>query len=165
MPAVGPLRLYRTTVSPDWIDYNGHMNVAYYVLVFDQATDVFLERIGLGPEERKTLQGSIFSVEGHITYQREVNLGDPLVCDVQLLGFDEKRIRFITIMRHETEGFVAATMEWVHLYMDMKLRKVAPMPKQVREDLQSIMNDHALLEMPTEAGRAIAKPPLPGTQP
>ncbi len=73
-----PLELHHETVRPEWIDYNGHMNVAYYVLAFDLATDSFFDFLGLDEAYRETSGNSTFAVEAHITYQRELAEGDPL---------------------------------------------------------------------------------------
>ena len=67
-----PLELWRETIRPEWIDHNGHMNVAYYTLVFDHAVDAFFEYVGLGQPYRDHTNGSTFAVEQHITYNREV---------------------------------------------------------------------------------------------
>lgn len=158
MADLGLRDLHRATVQKDWVDYNGHLNVAYYVLVFDGATDAFMEATGLTAERRRRDGNTLFTVEGHITYQREVHLGDELSCDVRLLGFDEKRLRFISTMRKEPEGFVAATMEWLHLHVDLPTRKVLPMPDDVLEKLAEIMEQQKTLEWPAEAGKAIERP-------
>jgi acyl-CoA thioester hydrolase len=150
--------LHKATVTKDMVDYNGHLNVAYYVQVFDGSTDAFMDVIGLTAERRQRGGNTLFTVEGHITYQKEVHLGDELTCDVRLLGFDEKRLRFISTMLKEPEGFVAATMEWLHIHVDLPTRKVVPMPDDVLEELTVIMAQHEQLEWPAEAGRAIERP-------
>ena len=81
-----------------WLDDNGHMNVAYYVLAFDHACDDFLDTIGMTDAYRARSGGTTFAAELHITYQREVVAGDPLRFTSQLLGCEEKRIHFILHM-------------------------------------------------------------------
>ena len=83
-----PLDVHRATVLPEWIDWNGHMNVAYYVLVFDHATDAFLDYLGMGQAYRDEQNCSAFVVETHVNYQRELVAGDPMRITTQLLGFD-----------------------------------------------------------------------------
>ena len=80
MPAQ-PLDIYRAPVEAAWIDYNGHMNVAYYVLMFDRATDALLDRLGLGAAYRRRTDHSLFVLESHVTYEREVKAGDMPVKD------------------------------------------------------------------------------------
>ena len=92
MTEPAPLELWRETVKPEWVDYNGHMNVAYYTLVFDHAVDAFFTHIGMGRDYRDAMTCSTFTVEHHITYDREVLEGDGLICRTRLVGFDEKRI-------------------------------------------------------------------------
>ena len=156
-----PLDLYRAAVEPDWIDYNGHMNVAYYVLVFDRATDAFLDYLGLDEALREATGSSTFSVEAHITYQREVAQGDPLRFTTQLLGYDRKRIHYLHKMYHAEEGYLASTVEWMTLHVDLKIRKVAPLPPQVLARLAEIQAAHAGLEVPAEVGRVMRRPEPP----
>lgn len=150
--------IFETEVLPEWVDYNGHMNVAYYVLVFDGATDAFMDRIGLDAQRRKRDGNTLFTVEGHITYKSEVHLGDRLVCDLQLLGYDEKRLRFMSRMHHKEKGYLAATMEWLHLHVDLKSRRVTPIPEDVLAKLAGILEAQTAAPWPEEAGRAITRP-------
>ncbi len=161
MSVAAPLDLFREKVQPEWIDYNGHMNVAYYVLAFDHATDAFFDHIGLDEGYRSTTGNSTFAVEAHVTYQREVAEGDELRFTTQLLGFDEKRIHFFHNMYHADQGFLAATAEWLSLHIDMGRRRVAPIPSAIAARLAEIHVTHEALQVPAEVGRVIRKP-LPG---
>ena len=87
-----PPELHREIVRPEWCDYNGHMNLAFYVLVFDHATDAFWNTLGIGLDYRDRTNNSTFGVESHITYDREVLEGDEVRCTTQLLGFDDTAI-------------------------------------------------------------------------
>ncbi|MGF1612059.1 MAG: thioesterase family protein [Kiloniellales bacterium] len=156
-----PLELYRGTVLPDWIDYNGHMNVAYYLMAFDQATDAFLDYLGLDDAHREASGGSTFAAETHITYLREVNGGAPLCFTTQLLGYDAKRLHYFNRMYHAEEGFLAATSEWLSLYIDLRIRRVAAMPGPIMARLESLMQAHRRLAPPPEAGRVIRTPNAP----
>lgn len=154
-----PLELHTETVVPDWIDYNGHMNVAYYVLAFDHATDAFLDSLGLDESYRTRTNCSTFAVEAHITYKREVGEGDELRFTTQLLGFDAKRIHFIHHMYHARDGFLAATNEWLSLHVDLTTRRVSSFPEDIQHRLKQVMDEHGKLPTPREAGRALR--PLP----
>jgi acyl-CoA thioester hydrolase len=155
-----PFDRYRAVVLPEWIDYNGHMNVAYYLLAFDQATDTFFDYLGLDAAHREATGGTTFAGDIHLTYQREVKRGDPLRITTQLLGFDDKRLRFFQQMYHAEAGFLSATMECLSLYVDLERRRVSVFPAPIRERLAAVFAAHRGLPLPAEAGRVIAKPPL-----
>ena len=91
MTVPAPLELHREVVLPEWIDYNGHMNVAYHVLAFDHACDAFLDYVGLDETYRTRTGGTTFAAECHITYLRELDAGAPLRFATQLFDYDEKR--------------------------------------------------------------------------
>lgn len=158
-----PFDRHRAVVLSEWIDYNGHMNVAFYLLAFDHATDAFFDHLGLDAAHREATGGSTFAGDIHLTYQREVHEGDPLRITTQLLAFDDKRLRFFHRMYHAKEGFLSATMEGLALYVDLNRRRVSHFPPTIRERLAEVFAAHRDLPMPPEAGRVIAKPPLPGT--
>ena len=151
-----PLELGRDRVRSEWLDHNGHMNVAYYVVAFDQACDDFLDYIGLTVAFRARSGGTTFAAEMHVTYQREVVDGDPLRFTSHLLGFDEKRIHFILHMYHADKGYLSATSEWMSLYVDLASRRVAAMPGEILSRLPAIHASHKELPQPPEAGRAIS---------
>ncbi len=152
------LELHREDVRPEWIDYNGHMNVAYYLLAFDHATDAFFDYVGLDEAHRRATGMSTFAVEAHVTYQREVAAGDGLRFTTQLLGIDDKRIHFFHRMVHAEKGFLAATTEWLALHVDLGKRRVAPMPESIKARLAQVMDAQGSLPAPPEVGRVIRPP-------
>jgi len=152
------LELHTETVRPEWIDYNGHMNVAYYVLAFDHATDAFLDHLGMDARYREQQQCSVFTAEAHVTYDHEVKLGDPLRFTTQLLGWDAKRIHYQHVMYHRTEGYLAATNELLILHVDLAQRKVAAMPDAVCDRLRILAAAHGELSRPPQIGRVIGIP-------
>jgi acyl-CoA thioester hydrolase len=157
LPADG-LALIRERVRPEWIDYNGHMNVAWYVAAFDIAGESFLEQIGLGPTYRREADASVFSVEAHVTYQREVHEGDLLEFRTRLIGFDAKRLHYIQTMYRAADGALSSTAEWLVLHIDMKTRRTAPMPQSIQQRLHELQRRQEGLPVPPEAGRAIQGP-------
>ncbi len=159
MDEPAPLELRHGTVRPEWLDYNGHMNVAYYVLAFDHACDSFLDHIGMTDAYRARSGGTTFAAEMHITYQREVVAGDSLRFTSHLLGFDEKRIHFILHMYHAEQGYLAATSEWMSLYVDLASRRVAAIPEEIANRLAAIYATHRELPRPPEAGRIMSLTP------
>jgi acyl-CoA thioester hydrolase len=151
-----PLALHQESVRPDWIDYNGHLNVAYYLVPFDHATDAFFDYLGVGEAYRRETDYATFTLEGHVTYEREVLEGAPLRITTQLLGFDAKRIHYIHHMYHAEEGFLSATNELMSLHVDLNIRRAAAMPDYLQARLQEIYQAHAKLPQPPQAGRSIS---------
>jgi acyl-CoA thioester hydrolase len=158
MTIPAPLDLWRETVRPEWIDYNGHMNVAYYVLILDHAVDAFWDYVGLGAENLKRHNGSTFAVEAHVTYAKELMAGAPVRCTSRLIGVDEKRIHHYHELWHAEEGTLSATAEFLSLYVDMGLRKVAPMPKDIQDRFADVLAAHSALPLPDKLGHVIRMP-------
>jgi acyl-CoA thioester hydrolase len=143
------------SVLPEWIDANGHMNVAFYLRAFDLAFDESYERIGLTPAHREQTGGSTFAAEMHLTYQRELMQGDPLRVTTQLVAFDAKRMHWLQCMYHGGAGYLAATAEWLILYVELGARRVAAMPDHLQRRLAAIHAAHGQLATPPEVGRRI----------
>jgi acyl-CoA thioester hydrolase len=93
------------TVEDQWIDYNGHFNMAYYNVLFDRASDQLFELLGLGPEYVKATNCSFFTLEAHLTYLRELHRANQVVVECQLLDFDSKRVHYVQCMIHKVEGW------------------------------------------------------------
>lgn len=150
-----PLALHRESVLPSWIDYNGHMNLAYYVLAFDHATDAMFDYLDLGIAYRDRTRNSMFALEAHVTYDRELKLGDDLRVTTQILDCDAKRIHYFHRMHHATEGYQAATNELISMHIDFATRRSTPMPAEQRARAEAVAAAHAALPRPTEVGRTI----------
>ena len=150
-----PLVLHHGTIQGDWIDYNGHMNVAYYVLVFDNATDALLDYLGMDEAYRSRTGFTTYVLETHVTYDRELKENDPVRVETQLLDFDPKRLHYFGRMFHESEGFLAATTEIMLMHIDSRGPKAAVMPEPVLERVEAVMAAHRALPKPREAGRVI----------
>jgi acyl-CoA thioester hydrolase len=150
------LALTRSKVLPEWIDYNGHMNVAFYVLAFDKALDSFCERYDLSLEYMKRENGSTFVLEAHVTYLQEVLQGDPLHFTLQLLDVDAKRLHYFMRMYHADNGFLAATSEQqLMVHVNMADRRVAPMAAETLARLEALKAEHAKLPRPEQSGSVI----------
>ncbi|HTO12856.1 MAG TPA: thioesterase family protein [Candidatus Binatia bacterium] len=156
-----PFDRYRDLVRPEWIDHNGHMNMGYYLVVFDFATDEFFRWVGLGEAHRTARKVTTFCLEAHVTYHREVRSGDPLRFTTHLLGHDAKRLHYIHAMYHATAGYLASTNELMSLHVDLATRRGAPMAEEITARLAAIQAAHDALERPPQAGRRIglATPP------
>jgi acyl-CoA thioester hydrolase len=149
------LRLHSETVRPEWIDYNGHMNVAWYVLAFDHATDRLLDHVGLGAAYVESENRSVFVLEMHVTYEREVTEGDPLAFTTRILGVDAKRVHLFHTMHHATDGWLAATNELILMHVDLDVRRSCPLPDRAFDALAAIHRTHAALPVPPQVGRLI----------
>ena len=143
------------TVQREWIDYNDHMNVAYYLLAFDQALDHFYDRIGMGIAYRKGTNLSTMTLESHICYLRELTLGDPMRFTFQLLDYDSKRQHFFGSMYHAEEGYLAATHEWLTTHVDLAARRAAEMAEDLVAIYGAIHESHRALPRPDQAGQII----------
>ena len=147
-----------SVVRPEWIDSNGHMNLAYYVVVFDLATDALYAALNIGDAYREATGFSCFTAETHTLYEREVHLGDKLRVRSWLLGADTKRVHYFHEMFHADSGERSAVQELMALHIDMGIRRVAPFPAEPYAALQKAGAEYAPASLPKGAGRRIALP-------
>jgi acyl-CoA thioester hydrolase len=145
-------------IEPQWIDYNGHLNMAYYNVMFDRGLDDLWLRLGIGPGYMKERNGSTFTAECHVRYLREIHLGDPVQVSVLVVGADEKRLHTFEELRHATEGWLSATSENMNIHMDMNARKTAPFPPDIRARIQALADAQSSIARPDGIGRKIAMP-------
>ncbi len=146
---------YRDIVRPEWIDDNGHLNMGYYLVVFDSATDAWLDYIGLSASENERMGVTTFTLEAHVNYLREVREAAPLRFTTRLLGFDPKRIHYFHEMHHATDGYLAATNELMSLHVSRATRRAAPMTAKVLARLADVLRQHQTLPVPPQVGRRI----------
>ena len=142
-------------IEPQWIDYNGHLNVAYYNVLFDRAVDEVYELLGLGPSYLERTRHSTMVVEAHVRYLRELKLEDPVRVAIRLIDYDAKRIHLFEELRHATENWISATSENMTLSVDMTSKKVAPFCDDVLRALERMKAAHAGLPRPHGAGRSV----------
>jgi acyl-CoA thioester hydrolase len=157
-----PFDTYRDRVRPEWIDHNQHMNMGYYLVVFDFATDAFLAWVGLDEAHRRERRVTTFCLEAHITYHREVGAEAPLRFTTVLLAHDDKRIHYFHQMYHATEGYLAATNELLSLHVSQATRRSAPMAPEILARLAEIQRAHDALPRAPQVGRVIglaSRPP------
>jgi len=144
-------------VEPAWIDYNGHLNMAYYNVLFDRAVDEAFELLGCGHDYVQ--RGfSTFTAEVHVRYLRELHEGDPVRVTFQLIDYDAKRMHYFEQLFHATEGWVSATSENMSLHVDMQAKKTVPFAPEVTACLAKMKAAHARLPVPEAVGRKIAMP-------
>jgi len=150
-----PLALHGETVLPEWVDYNGHMNVAFYVLIFDHATDAVQDLLNLGAAYREEAGGSVFVVESHVTYDQEVMEGASVSVTTQVLGADSKRLHLFHHMFETGSTVPVATNELMILHVDLNTRRVAPFPERAQIQMTELVNRHKSLKKPQQSGRTI----------
>ena len=138
---------------------NGHLNLAYYVVVFDLATDKLYAALGIGDVYREATGFSCFTAETHTVYEREVRLGDRLRVHGWLLGADSKRVHYFHELFHVDSGERSAVQELMALHIDMRVRRVAPFPEDRLAALADAVARFAPAEPPKGAGRRIMMPP------
>jgi len=147
-------------VRPEWIDYNGHMNVGYYHVAFDVAAEDFFQFLGFTPEFRREYGVTTFALESHLNFLREVKEGDALRFEARLLDHDAKRIHFYQEMFHATGGYLAASCESLSACVSQAARRTTPMPAALLERLARIREAHAALARPWQIGHVISAKPL-----
>ena len=111
-------------VIKEYTDYNNHLNVAYYVLIFDLAADVMLDNFKMGGKSAKRDQKTTFVAEMHTIYNQEVRLGEDVETHLTYVNHDKKRIHYRLSMFHKEKKYLAATNEVISLYVDLSKRKV-----------------------------------------
>jgi acyl-CoA thioester hydrolase len=111
-------------IKEEWTDYNNHMNMAYYVLVFDQIWEIILEKFKMGEQSAKSTKMSTMVVETHTTYNNEVKEGDEVDINLTFFDHDKKRLHFKMEMIEKSSKKLSATLEMLSLYIDLDKRKV-----------------------------------------
>ncbi len=141
-------------LEPEWIDYNGHLNMAFYNVLFDRGCDVAFEMLGMGPDYAKSHKLTIYTAEAHVRYLREIHLGHKVQATFHIVDYDEKRLHVFQELRHE-DGWVSATSETLALHVDMSGPKVAPFAPDVFEKVKTMAAAQESLGKPEGAGRKI----------
>lgn len=157
-PADGLMQSPVMAIEEGWVDYNGHLNQAFYGVIFDRALDAALMPVGLGPEYIERRNCSYMTVESHTCFIRELMRTDPVRVASRVLDVDDKRLHMFCELSHATEGWLAATVEFMFLHIDMSVRRTAPWPADLRTRLEALKARAAVLPTPERAGRRIAIP-------
>lgn len=152
MPA---LITYRTPVQKGWVDYNGHLRDAYYLLIFSYATDALMERIGLDADSRGQSGNSLFTLEAHINYLHEVKLGIEVWVQTQIVGFDHKRLHVYHSLHRAGFDDALAASEQMLLHVDLAGPKSTLFSELSLALLERVMKQQQDLPAPTWLGRLI----------
>ncbi len=159
MPA---LMTYKTSVLADWVDYNGHLRDAFYLLIFSFATDAFMDRIGLAGDDRDASGHSLFTLEAHINFLHEVKLGEPVEVRTQIIGHDGKRVQLYHGLYKADGDIELAASEQMLLHVDLAAGpKSAPFSEVSLQALRLLSEAQHDQPAPAYVGRIIA---LPGRQ-
>jgi len=158
MSLPAPYDRFRGEVRPEWIDHNGHMNLAYYTVLFDYATDLLFDELDLGRAYRDRTHKGTFVAETHNLYERELLVGAGVRVATQILNSDDKRLHLAHEMFALDGGHRAATQELMFLHVDLEARRVAPFPDGLRERIAAATAAHAVLPRPDWIGRSVAMP-------
>lgn len=149
-----PFRSSLRSVKPEWIDYNGHLNMAYYSVLFDQSFDDIYPLIGFGTDYLEQTGCTTYVAEFHICYVRELHEGDQTYATMQLIDHDEKRFHCYQELYH-ADGWLAATAEGLTLHVDQSGPRVAPMPDFILAKFSEMQAAHAALPTPPRVGSKI----------
>jgi acyl-CoA thioester hydrolase len=147
---------HEEVVRPEWIDSNGHMNLAYYVVIFDHATDLVFDTIDIGAAYRARAGNSCFVVETHTLYEQEVRDGERVMVMSRLLGVDAKRAHLFHEMFRPGGGKRVAAQEIMCLHVDMVTRRAAAWPVETRLTLEEAVRASSTEPLPLGVGRRIA---------
>ncbi|MCG8689680.1 MAG: thioesterase family protein [Minwuiales bacterium] len=154
---VSPLRLWEGEVLPEWVDANRHMNDGFYAVAFGEASWRVQDHLGLHAEYRARTGGTLYSVEAHLTWERELSLGQRLHIESLVLGVDAKRLRVFHRLFASDEGCSAATMDvmMLHVVQGEDGVRTGPFPADISRHLERVAAEHAALGVPAEAGRTV----------
>ena len=150
-----PLRSSTRKVQPEWIDYNGHMNVAYYTLAIDQLMDDIFDELGVGVALVKSHRMGPMALVNQVHFLNELLEGDEFCIDLQLLDSDHKRMHYFVTMQHLGKGVPAATYEGLSMNVDLEKRRSAPYPEEALRKIEALTRAHASLPRPELAGARI----------
>ncbi|MBT2375735.1 thioesterase family protein [Pseudomonas fluorescens] len=156
MPA---LTTYTTKILPDWVDYNGHLRDAFYLLIFSYATDALMDTLGLTSENREASGNSLFTLELHLNYLHEVKLGAEVEIHTQLIAHDRKRLHLYHSLHLMGEAQELAGNEQMLLHVDLAGPHSAPFSETVLSKLTAISAEQIDLPKPALLGRVIGLPP------
>ena len=145
-------------VEDQWIDYNGHFNMAYYNVIFDRCSDEAFALVGLGPDYVKSAHASFFTLEAHVTYLRELHAGDEVRVTVQFLDHDAKRVHYVHEMFHAREGWLSCVSENIVIHVDMAAKKTTPFPPAILAKISAMTDSHKSLPVPPQVGHRIGIP-------
>lgn len=146
---------YRDTIREEYLDVMGHMNVRWYIAIFDEAAWKFFDSIGMDSEYFEREQAGGFALQQFIRYLVEVRVGESVAIRIRVIGRTAKRIHLMHFMINETTGKLAATMEVLGAHADMTVRRTSPYPPHVASRIDARAAEHNLLDWESPLSGAI----------
>lgn len=160
MTAAESVSLFRPppqTVEDQWLDFNGHMNMAFYNVAFDRNLDAFFRHLGIGEHYGAARRLSFFTAEVHVVYKRELPPRAPIESTIRLAGLDARRIVMFGELYHGTDGYLSATSEQLLLHVHLDERRVVPIPDDIFACLKAEYARTAVLGPPEGLGRSVKR--------
>ena len=136
------LLLKTTKIINEWTDYNSHMNLSYYILVFDKGAEVILSKFKMGEHSAKTAKKSTMVVETHTTYNNEVKEGEEVDVFISYFDHDKKRLNYKLEMYEKSKNILSATTEVLSLYIDLNVRKVSEFEEEKKIIMDDVINEN-----------------------
>jgi acyl-CoA thioester hydrolase len=149
---------HRGQVRPDWADDNKHMNLAYYLVMFDAASDAIFEVLNIGQDYRHRADRTAFAAETHLVYEKEMNVGDWASITTTVVDVDEKRLHLAHEMFRDGEAGRCCLQEIMFINVNLTTRRAAPWSDEVMQGLIEALNVHALVPRPGKLGRSLKIP-------
>ena len=155
MAETGPKHISDFTADSRWMDYNGHMNIAYYTVALDKTMDDFFAGLGIGETYARKENRSTFMLQNHTRYLREIREGQQFSSYLQLLGLDSKRFHAFVSLIHADGTTQLAISEVIGMHVDLETRKPIEFPDQPYDVMSALFAEHQALPVPKFAGRGI----------
>ena len=162
MPANTPFIGKMQIVEDQWTDYNGHLNMAYYAVLFDRGAEELFEGFGLGVDYVKNTNCTTFTLETHTTYANELHAGDELRIETRIIGADQKRVHYVQQMFRGDTSYLACVLEVMLSHVDMTAKRTSPFPDAIQAKINAMADLHKALPLPPQVGHVIALPPKRG---
>lgn len=144
---------YQTPVLEEWVDYNGHLRDAFYLLIFSYATDAFMSLAGIDPLRD---QRSLFTLECHLNYLREVKAGTPVQVHTRVIAHDSKRLQLYHSLKAAGQDNMLAANEQMLLHVDLQGPHATPFSESTVQCLEHWLEGTRHLPLPAHSGRAIS---------
>ncbi len=153
---------FKARIEESWLDHNHHMNLGYFLIVFDHGTGGLYRRLGIGETRRIEIGETLFTLEARVIYLKELCLDDEFRIETRILGYDHNKIYYMHWMIDEKNGEVCAINELMGINVDITSRKSAPFNDETLSKLAALSREHEVYPIPEEAGGAMRQLGFPG---